>query len=262
MNLGRPGRIWAVSAIHGELERLTDLHDAMLEHIRPGDRLVYHGNYTGYNPQAAACIDEILTFRRLVLSLPGMMCNDIVYLRGAQEEIWQKLLQLQFAPDPTSVLLWMLGNGLSDTLYSYGLSPHDGIEACQSGTMGLTKWTAKVREAIRRHAGHEVFSTQLLRAAHTAQDSPCSMLFVHAGLDAAKPLEEQGDSFWWAGRMFSDIKVAYAPFDKVIRGYDPDHTGVAINCVTASIDGGCGFGGNLVCAGIGANGEIFRTLEA
>lgn len=262
MSLGTPGRIWAVSAIHGETDRLTALHDAILERIRPGDRIVYHGNYTGYNQQAVACMDELLTFRRLVLSMPGMMCKDMVYLRGAQEEMWQKLLQLQFAPDPTGVLLWMLGNGISDTLYSYGLSPHDGIEACQTGIMGLSRWTTKIREAIRRHPGHEIFGTQLLRAAHTNSDAPCPMLFVHSGIDASKSLDEQGDQFWWAGQKFSEIQIAYDPYKKVIRGYDPDHKGVMVNCVTASIDGGCGFGGSLVCAGIDAHGEIFETLEA
>lgn len=262
VSLGRPGRIWAVSAIHGETERLTTLHDKLLKRVRPGDRIVYHGNYTGYSQSAADCVDEILTFRRLVLSMRGMMCSDIVYLRGAQEEMWQKLLQLQFAPDPTGVLLWMLGNGVSDTLYSYGLSPHDGIEACQAGMAGLGKWTTKIREATRRRPGHEIFGTQLLRAAFTGQNTPCPMLFVNAGIDVSKPLEEQGDQFWWAGQKFSEIQIPYAPFEKVIRGYDPDHQGVTVNCVTASIDGGCGFGGSLVCAGIAPDGEIIEMLEA
>ena len=261
MNLGNPGRIWAVSAIHGAAERLTGLHDAIFERFEPGDRLVYLGNYTGYSQESAACIDEILAFRRMVLSMPGVVCNDIVYLRGSQEEMWQKLLQLQFAPNPANVLLWMLGNGLSDTLYSYKLSPHDGIEACQAGVMGLTKWTAAIRAAIRRHAGHEIFGTQLMRAAHTAKDAPYPMLFVHAGINASQKLEEQGDQLWWAGHKFSEIQLPYQPFQKVIRGYDPSHGGVAMNCVTATIDGGCGFGGSLVCAGMSDSGEIFDILE-
>lgn len=260
-DLGRPERIWAVSAIHGDVQRLTTLHDALLDELRPGDRVVYLGNYTGYSQDAVACVDEILTFRRLVLSIPGMMCRDLVYLRGAQEEMWQKLLQIPFAPDPAGVLLWMLGNGVSDTLYSYGLSPHDGIEACQSGIMGLTKWTAKIRRALRAHPGHEIFGTHLARAAHTAPDLPCPLLFVHSGIDTSKPLEEQGDQFWWAGKRFSEIQIPYAPFQKVIRGYDPGHQGLMLNCVTATIDGGCGFGGNLVGVGLDRAGEIFRTLE-
>jgi hypothetical protein len=260
-SLGTPRHIWAISAVHGETERLTALHDAVFERFEPGDKLIYLGNYTGYGGSAVECIDEILTFRRLILSMPGVMCKDLVYLRGAQEEMWQKLLQIQFAPDPTSVLLWMLGNGLSDTLQAYGHSPHDGIEACRNGVMGLTKWTATIRASLRMHAGHEVFGTQLIRAAHTNEEDEYPMLFVHAGIDPRKKLHEQGDHLWWAGQSFGQIEAAYEPFRKVIRGYDPDHRGVNLNCVTATIDGGCGFGGCLIAAGIAQNGEIFEILE-
>jgi len=259
--LGQPNRIWAISAVHGECEKLQKLHDQILNHIQPGDRIVYLGNYTGYGPQAVETIDEILTFRRLVLSLPGMVPSDFVYLRGAQDEMWDKLLQLQFAPDPNNVLLWMLGNGLSNTLYSYGLSPHDGIDACRQGVMGITKWAHALRQAIRKHAGHEIFNNQLTRAAHTAETAQYPMLFVHAGLDSRKPLQEQGDELWWDAEGFEALETAYKPYEKVVRGYDPQHKGVKLNCISASIDGGCGFGGSLVCTAFTASGEVEELIE-
>ena len=261
-NLGHPNHIWMISSIHGDINRLTHIHDQLFPHIKPGDRIVYSGNYTGYNKDAATCIDEILTFRRLVLSRPAMMAKDFIYLRGGQEEMWQKLLQLQFAPNPTDVLLWMLGNGLSDSLYAYGLSPHDGIEACRAGVMALTKWTQALREAVRKHAGHDAFGMQLLRAAYTDQKSPYSMLFVNAGIDTRKPLSDQNDSFWWAGDSFGTIETAYTPFQKVVRGFDPAHEGVKMNCITASSDGGCGFGGELICAGFDAQGNNIEMMRA
>ncbi|GJL84549.1 MAG: hypothetical protein DHS20C02_03240 [Micavibrio sp.] len=260
--LGSPKRIWAISAIHGEVDKLTALHDALLEHIRPGDKIIYLGNYIGYGERAVESVDEILAFRRLVLAQPAMMAHDLIYLRGTQEEMWQKLLQIQFAPNPADVLLWMLGNGLSNTLYAYGLSPHDGIEACRAGVMGLTKWTGKIRETVRNHPGHEIFGTQLLRAAHTNEDADYPMLFVHAGIDGQKSLSDQNDNFWWAGKEFEAIDAPYAPFEKVVRGYDPDHGGIKMNCITATIDGGCGFGGPLVCAGFDQSGDSFQMLEA
>lgn len=261
-SLGTPGRVWAISAVHGDLDRLTRLHDGLYNQIQPGDRLVYLGNYVGYGTESAACVDEILMFRRLVLSIPGMLCSDLVYLRGQQEEMWQKLLQLQFAPDPSGALLWMLGNGLSNTLYSYGLSPHDGIEACRTGVMGLTKWTNAVRETVRRNPGHEAFGTHLLRAAYTNESTDYPMLFVHAGLDASKPLGDQGDTFWWASAEFETMESPYLPFQKVVRGFDPGHKGVHMNCINATIDGGCGFGGELVCAGFDSTGKVVDLLEA
>lgn len=261
-DLGHPKTIWAIPAIHSNYNALIDIHDKLLEQIRPGDRVVYMGNYFGYGEAAVQTVDEILAFRRMVLSLPGMVPGDLVYLRGAQEEMWTKLLQLPFAPTPSDVLIWMLGRGLSNTLYSYGLSPHDGIEACRIGIMETTKWIAHVRAAMRRYPGHETLMTHLQRAAHTNDNAPSPLLFVHTGLDIHKGLEEQGDNFWWASHRFSGISAPYGPFQRVVRGYDPDHKGLCLSGVAATIDDGCGFGGDLVCAGIRPDGEIFQLFSA
>ena len=260
--LGAPPRIWAISAIHAETERLMDIHDALYDRLRPGDRIVYLGNYMGYGRDAAGTIDEILTFRRIALARPGMMPNDFIYLRGSQEEIWQKLLQLHFAPNPAELLRWMLDNGLNGSLCSYGISPHEGLAAAHEGVMSVARWTGRIRELLRRRPGHDIFANHLRRAAHTDQAVPAPLLFVHAGINPARSLKEQGDSFWWAGSRFNAIMLPYEPFRKVIRGFDPTHGGLHINCVTATIDGGCGFDGALVCAGFDNHGNIFDMLEA
>lgn len=263
VNMKSPKRIWAVPAIHADVQALIAIHDQILEHIQPGDRILYHGNYTGHGSDAVQTIDEILTFRRLVLSLRGMVPEDFVYLRGMQEEMLQKLLQLHFAPNPGDVLLWMLGNGMSPTFKSYGICPHDGIEACQLGVRHLTKWTANIRGLIRAHAGHETFINQHRRAAYTPIEGQAPLLFVHAGINIAKSLSDQGDALWWDGGNFDTIQQRYDPFHKVVRGYDPAHRGLHLNCVTATLDHGCGFGGDLVCGGFDAQaGEIDVMLGA
>ena len=259
--MGMPRRVWAISAMHAESQRLMTLHDLLYPLLRPGDRVVYLGNYTGYGHDPVGTIDEILTFRRMILALPGMMASDVAFVRGAQEEMWQKLLQIQFAPNPGEVINWMFGNGLAQTLAAYGVDPRRGQTAAQEGVMSLTKWTASIREALRRHPGHEIFSTHHRRAAYTSEQAEHPMLFVHTGLDPARPLHEQGDNFWWAGRQFDGIAGPYAPFQKVVRGYDPERRGVHINGVTATLDGGCGFGGTLVCAGFTPLGEVFELIE-
>ena len=261
MRIGKPQKIWTVPAVHADIKALTTLHDHIFEHFKAGDRIVYHGNYTGFGEASVACISEILTFRRMVLAMPGVVPADIVYLRGQQELIWEKLLQIPFAPDPTNVLLWMLGNGLNATLQDYGVSPHDGIEACKSGIMGLTRWTNIIRKALRAHPGHEIFMNQLKRAAYTDQDAAYPMLFVHAGLNPMNDLFAQGDHLWWAHEEFTQIEKAYKPFEKVIRGFDPDHAGMHLNCITATVDDGCGFGGKLVSVGFESDGNIAKILE-
>lgn len=249
-------------SVHADVERLTALHDAVLERFEVGDRIVYLGNYTGYGPSSVETVDEILAFRRLILSYPGAIPNDIVYLRGQQEDLWQRLMQIPFCPNPVDTLLWMLASGMSNTFQSYGICAHDGIIAAREGIMSLTRWLNKVREAVRRHPGHDIFNTQFRRAAFTQDDHRFPLLFVNAGIDPAKHLAEQDDALWWNGETFSDMTDPYDPFEKVIRGYDPSHQGIRLNCVTASIDAGCGFGGSLVCAGIERNGDFFEFLEA
>ena len=76
-------------------------------------------------------ISEMLSFRRDLLAIPGVLAGDLVYLRGAQEEMWQKLLQLQFAPNPKDVLSWMLGQGVDSTLRAYGGNPETGMAAAR-----------------------------------------------------------------------------------------------------------------------------------
>ncbi|HCQ70925.1 MAG: hypothetical protein CL570_02645 [Alphaproteobacteria bacterium] len=260
--LGAPSTIWCVPAIHADLDRLISIHDQIFAKFKVGDRLIYMGNYTGYGAKASECIDELLTFRRLLLSLPGMRCSDITYLRGQQEEILHKLYQLPFAQGATDVFLWMLDHGLGTTLDSYGLCKYDGIEACRGGSIKITKWINALRTAIRRHPGHETFGTQFIKASYTDLQKECPLLFVNAGLDKNLPLDRQNDQFWWNASGFETIQTPYQSFQKVIRGYDPKHQGVFITDNTATIDGGCGFGGNLISAAFDQNGEISEILEA
>lgn len=260
--LGRPNRIWAISSIHADIERLIQVHDAVFDRFAPGDRLLYLGNYTGFGMHSRETIDELLTFRRLILAQPGMKPDDIVYLRGAQEDMWQRLTQLQFDRNPSDTLLWMMGNGMGNTMQNYGISAHDGIVATKEGTLSLTKWTNKIRQTLRHNPGHDYFMTYNRRAAYTNYEDRYPLLFVNAGLDPSRSLEEQQDNLCWAGHDFEHMTESYGPFEKVVRGFDPNHQGINLNCVTATLDGGCGFGGSLVCAGMTGNGEIFELLEA
>ncbi len=439
MNLDKCKRIWAVPSIHAQIGQLQIIHDMIFDRFMPGDRIVYMGNYTGYAPHAVETVNEILSFRRCILSLGGVKPTDIVYLRGAQEEMMQKLVQVQFAPNPRLVIEWMLGNGIAQTLESYGVCVSTLTRTAGEGVVQLAKWTGYLRNMVRRHAGHEIFSGQYRRAAYQscahavaapspqqtsshrphsalpalsrpaqlsapathaartamedglpvlsheaameaagraselyttqfpplaryerpaqeqavsyaagtpayAQDqdygsqspdgasSPyeahsygahsvtrhgngnamgssgdagwtsrssqengynghdtanahthahntlppetaaqdhseagafCApFLFVSAGIDFTKPLEDQGDVLWWGKDNFSQQNRPYLPFQKVFRGFDPLRKGVHLNCVTATLDNNCGFGGRLICAGIDNNGDIFDIYQA
>ena len=260
--LGSPKTVWAISSIHADVERLTNIHNAVFERITPGDRLLYLGNYTGFGVYSRETIDELLAFRRLVLAQPGMKPDDITYLRGAQEDMWQRLTQLQFDRNPVDTLLWMMGNGMGTTMQSYDICAHNGITAAKEGILSLTRWTNSIRTQLRQNPGHDCFMTHSRRAAYTHYEDRYPLLFVNAGLDPQRSLEEQEDNLCWAFEEFESMTDSYAPFEKVVRGFDPNHQGVMLNCITATLDGGCGFGGSLVCAGMTGNGDIFELLEA
>ena len=51
--------------------------------------------------------------------------ESIVFLRGAQEEMFSKLLQLQLAPNPSEILEWMFEHGVNKTIKSYGFSENE-----------------------------------------------------------------------------------------------------------------------------------------
>jgi len=252
-------RIWAVAAIQGERARLAALHDALGPRLALRDRLVYLGNYLGHGAEIVATMDELVAFRREVLALPGMMPQDIVFLRGAQEEMWHKLLQLQLALNPGDVLRWMLTRGVEATIAAYGGRPADGLAAARGGTLTLTRWTGQLRDAMYGHPGHRELMSQLKRACVTAEGS---LLFVHAGLDPERPLETQRDAFWWNPGGFARMAQPFDGFRLVVRGFDPDRRGVQIGQHSATIDGGCGVGGPLVACCFDPDGTVLDRIEA
>jgi serine/threonine protein phosphatase 1 len=228
-------RIWAVGAIHGQAQRLEHLHRQIGQALQPGDQIVYLGNYSGYGHDVRETIDEMLLFRRLVLARPGAEITDIVYLRGAQEEMWQKLLQLQFAPNPVEVLKWMVDQGIGPSIVAYGASADEAVMAAREGVLSLTRWTGQLRQNMRAFDGHMALMSALRHAAYI---EPGPLLFVSAGLDPQRPLSAQRDSFWWGGATFASIIEPYGAYRRIVRGYDRRHGGFVETEFTVTLDGG------------------------
>ncbi|MBI1244943.1 MAG: hypothetical protein GC202_08050 [Alphaproteobacteria bacterium] len=256
--LRRCHRVWAISAIHGAAEALARLHDAIAERRQPGDRIVYLGNWLGRGTAVAETVDEIVRFRRETIAEPGFFAADVVFLRGAQEEMWQKCLQLHFAVNPGEVLGWMLGQGLGATIAAYGGDPKQGQSAAREGATALSRWTTGLRRGLDSRPGHREVTLALRRAAF---DDRGKMLFVSAGLDIERPLAAQGDALWWGSRGFDAIERPFEGYARVVRGFAPAHPGAAIGSFALTVDGGCGFGGPLLAASLGPDGEILEVLE-
>lgn len=267
-SLGSPNRIWTISAINGQLQPLVDIHKAIFDRFTPGDRVVYTGNYLGgENARPLEVLDELLFFRRTLLAREGAMANDFVYLRGIQEELLDKFLQLQFAPDARRIVEWIADKHpeMHGILCAYGTSLPDAGRVSREGVISLTRWTAFLKKQMRKTAGHEVFFAALRRAAFTDKGEDCkndNLLFVHAGIDPEATLTRQGDSFWWKAKDFNSLEAACPPFRSVVRGFDPAHGGVHIGKAAISLDGGCGYGGRLVCARLSDAGDVQELIAA
>jgi len=224
-----------------------------------GDRVVYLGNVLGHGAHILETVDEVLRFRARVLARYNAFVGDVAILRGAQEEMWQKLLELQFAPNPSDVLAFMLSQGVGATIGAYGGDPRQGEAACREGVLAITRWTNSLRQRLNQMPGHTQFMASLRRAAFTDTNS---LLFVHAGLDATKPLDLQGDSFWWGGSQFLELEHPYGTYRRVVRGFDRHHGGLIESAYAVSIDGGSGFGGTLIAACFASDGRILDRADS
>lgn len=248
-----------IASIHGEAVRLRRLHDLIAQRFGDADRIVYLGNYLGRGSAVAETIDEMLDFRRRLLARPHGFACDAAYLRGAQEEMWQKLLQLQFAPNPSEVLAWMVREGVEATVGAYGGELRPGFAAARDGPRTMTRWTSALRTAMNAKPGHTALFSSLRHAALTEEGG---LLFVNAGVAPARPLADQRDAFWWGDRDILDLAEPFAGFRRVIRGFDRQQRGLVESEFAISIDAGAGRGGPLLAAAIAPDGSVLEVLRA
>ncbi|NVK19254.1 MAG: hypothetical protein HWE30_11205 [Methylocystaceae bacterium] len=251
-------RIWAVASIHGELEKLKNLHGQLANHFLPGDALIYMGNILGRGPDVAGTINEVLNFRRLVILQEGAEIDDVIFLRGCQEEMLYKLRHIPFAKEPEEVLTWMAGQGVESTLRAYGTSCEEGIRAANEGMSVVTSWMNALKAEMHKQDGHEQYMDALKRAAYTADKK---LLFVNANIAPDMPLDAQSDAFWWGTQEFREFDYPFGGFERTVRGYDHRHEGFHMADHQLCIDAGCGFGGTLVCVCFEENGALVERIE-
>lgn len=263
VDLGRPRRVWAVAAIHGDRERLMTLHDHLAGRIAVRDRLVYMGNYLGNGAfDNQAVLEELLAFRSALLAKPGMEPSDIVHLRGPAEEAWQRLLRLQFSPVPAQAIENYLEHGAEAYLRLYGVSLNETRSITRAGSVAITRWTNQLRALQRQGRGHEALVCSLRRAAMTESsgEEAKRVLFVPAGYDVSRRLDDQGDALWFAHTPYTNVCAQHPDLGRIVRGFDPMRAGIHTEGLAVTLDGGCGRGGPLVCGCIASDGRILEIV--
>ncbi|MBP7252568.1 MAG: hypothetical protein KBA75_03675 [Alphaproteobacteria bacterium] len=256
-DMGQPRRVFAIGALGGDVMRLRHLHDYLLENVVPGDRVVYLGDYVN-GRHGFAALNEMVLFRQMLMMRPGMEATDFVYLRGVLEEAWQRLTRIPYAQEPEKTLERLLDEGAEYYLSAYGADYKAGERAARSGLPALSRWAQQLREAQRRHAGHEQIMLLMRRAAFTRGTH--KMLFVPCGFDPSRVLLHQGDALWSATSGFGRIVGPAQGYHRVIRGRDFAALGLHADNATLTLDNKEGTG-PLLCAVLLPNGLTDQILQ-
>ena len=86
--------------------------------------------------------------------------SDIVFLRGAQEEMFSKLLQLQIAPNPREIIDWIFSHGVDRTIISYNFEPDQFRNIATQGTIQINKLTSKLNKKINHAKNNKIINSK------------------------------------------------------------------------------------------------------
>ncbi len=207
----RSGRLFAIGDIHGCLDELSRLLEAL--ELERGDKVVFIGDYVDRGPDSRGVIDKLLELR-------DSTQVETVFLKGNHEDMF-----LHFVGERGSHGEVFLINGGRQTLGSYGVTPGPG--------------GPRVRDALPE--AHLSFLRDLVLS---HRDPP--YLFVHAGIAPLRSLEEQDeeDMLWIREEFLRNRHLL--PYT-VVFGHTPQREVLWHMPYKIGIDTGCVYGNKLSC---------------
>ena len=234
---GRVG--YAIGDIHGRADLLVRMFDRLESEARPPNGrapiVIFMGDYVDRGPDSAEVVELLQTGRP-----EGF---ERRFLKGNHEAaLWN------FVRDPVTYRAWLNHGGL-ETLASYKVSPLPSLGASAED----------VRAAGRAFAtalpqSHRAFFDGLERFALLGD-----YLFVHAGVDPAKSLENQTDAdLMWIRRRFLADHRRYE--HHVVHGHTPTDAPYADER-RVGIDTGAYFSGQLSAARFEGEALSFITVR-
>ena len=261
VELKKSNKIWAIGSIHSNLKSFTSIKKFLLNNFEANDTLIFLGNVIGLGNYSKETLNSVLDLRFSLMSKFKLKPESIVFLRGAQEEMFSKLLQLQLAPNPTEILEWMFDHGVNETIKSYGFSESEVKKIASSGTLNISKWTSNLNKAIHDNPGHVQY---FLNLKHAAYSHTKKILFVNRGVDISRPLSAQNDCFWWGYQNFSTMQQPYKTFLRIVRGYESEHINqleMSKNSIVCTLFKQPLSNNRILCGIFGENGEILDLFE-
>jgi len=261
VELKKTGKIWAIGSIHSNLNSFNSIKKFILKNFNHNDKLIFLGNIIGLGDNSKETLSSVIDLRFNLMSKFKLKPESIIFLRGAQEEMFSKLLQLQLAPNPTEIVEWVFDHGVNKTINSYGFNEDELKNIASSGTLKISKWTSFLNRALQMNSGHTEY---FLNLKHAAYSSTKKILFVNRGVDITRPLSAQNDCFWWGFQNFSKIKKPYKTFLRIVRGYESEHLNqieFSNNNVVCTLFKQPLSNNNILFGIFGENGEILDLFE-
>ncbi len=261
VEIKKSNKIWAIGSIHSNLKSFESIKKFILNNFKLNDKLIFLGNIIGLGDNSKETLSSAIDLRFKLMSKFKLKPDSIVFLRGAQEEMFTKLLQLQLAPNPSEIIDWMFDHGVNETIKSYGFSELDVKNIATSGTISISKWTANLNKVLQNNPGHTQY---FLNLKHAAYSQTKKILFVNRGVDITRPLSAQNDCFWWGFQNFSTIQKPYNTFLKIVRGYESEHihqSEISKNSVVCTLFRQPLSNKSIVCGIFSENGDIFDLFE-
>ena len=261
VELNKSSKIWAIGSIHSNLNSFNSIKKYITNNFNYDDKLIFLGNVIGLGDNSKETLSSVIDLRFKLMSKFKLKPDTIVFLRGAQEEMFSKLLQLQLAPNPTEIVDWIFEHGVNKTINSYGFSEDEVKNIASSGTIKISRWTANLNRSLQMHPGH---SEYFLNLKHAAYSRTKKILFVNRGVDITRPLSAQNDCFWWGYQNFSKIQEPYKTFLRIVRGYESkhiNHSDILHNNVICTLFKQPLTNKNILCGIFTENGEILDLFE-
>lgn len=218
--------IFAIGDIHGCLNELTLLHKKILTHDKfnvKNDLIIYLGDYIDRGKNSKEVINQILKLKNNKIKTVNLMGNHDEFM-------------IDFLFNKKNNIKNWLNFGLDQTLRSYGIEVVDFIK---------DGFGDDIIDQLR----NTLLSTMSEEHINFFKDLELSFssekyLFVHAGIDPKKTLEDQTkeDFLWSRSKSFFDKDFKAQKI--IVHGHTPEEN-IINNPHRINIDTGCYFSGKL-----------------
>ena len=226
-------RFWVFPQIQGDSHQLHLALERLKPEVQRGDGFVFLGSQIGQGGGSLDVAEQLF-------SLQKRAHGPVVWLRGIQEELLNRLLTLHLAPNPALVLNWMeQEHAIGALLASLQVDMAPLRAAAAAGVAPLAAALADVRAKV-----HPLLA-YLEACSRAAVSDNGRVLFVHGGVDPARPLSLQTDAFWWGHPDFFRLATHYTSFDQVYSTLVPEGVQQVKGPGRLAFDSGAGRGGLL-----------------